>query len=108
MQELKHSDLLLELMEYAKGLGDKPSEAFTSERLFVALIDKIQSGKGGAESEELKTTKEIFCQAVPDLAAAREVLMARINVNTPGSGISVVYMGLKMHSGGREDEKAFS
>ena len=98
MQELKHSDLLLELMEYAKGLGNKPSEAFTSERLFVALIDKIQSGKGGAESEELKTTKEIFCQAVPDLAAAREVLMARINVNTPGSGISVVYMGLKMQT----------
>ena len=96
MQELKNSELLQELIEYSKGLGTKINPSFTAERLFVSLIDKIQSNNQEIDSEEFKAVKKLFEEAVVDFSYARDVLMGRINLNSAVTGYDVVYMGLKM------------
>lgn len=98
MQELKNSELLQELIEYSKGLGTKLNPSFTAERLFVSLIDKIQSNDQETISEEFSLAKKLFEEAVADLSYARDVLMERINMNSVVTGIDVIYMGLKMQN----------
>jgi hypothetical protein len=98
MQELKNSELLQELIEYSKGLGTKINPSFTAERLFVSLIDKIQSSNQEIDSEEFKAVKKLFEEAVVDLSYARDVLMERININSVVTGIDVIYIGLKMQT----------
>ena len=98
MIELKNSELLQELIEYSKGLGTRLNPSFTAERLFVSLIDKIQSKNQEIESKEFDAAKKLLVETVVDLSYARDVLMERINMNSVVTGIDVIYMGLKMQT----------
>ena len=92
MVGIKNSELLDQLIEASKKIGNVQNPPFTAERFLVALIDKINTSDTGRSCEELSTAAEVVEKAFTDPSAAREALFAYVCRENGSSFLDDLYM----------------
>ncbi len=79
MNEIKNSELLMQLIEAAKKIGDKKNPPLTAERYLVAIIDIINENSDKNSQGEYFALELVVKKCIKDFKAAREALMAYIS-----------------------------
>ena len=106
MSEIKASELLAQLIEDARKIGNKTNPPVTAERFIVAAIDRIS--KDSAGPGELGAVNELLNSSFTDLQKAREALLEYISEDKGFLVLGDLYMKKKMQEAYSLAEKAAS
>lgn len=97
MNEIKTSELLTQLIEKAKEIGNKENPPFTAERFVVALIDRITADScEDTKNEELVAAARIALRKIIRFDTAKEILLEYICRENNTSFLDDLYMKKKM------------
>ncbi len=75
MAEVKNSDLLDDLIEYAENLTEDQKKTVTAERYLVAVIDFVTEAKESELGEEGRAMKTLLSSKIRDLSSVRAYAM---------------------------------
>jgi len=96
MSKKQNSALLQELIEAAKGVGQKKNPPFTEERFVVALMNKIEETPEREMGVELKSARKYLEEHATDIAALKNALMAYIDDPKTQAFLDDLHMKKKM------------
>ncbi len=96
MARITPSELLSQLIDAAKAIGNKSGAPFTAERFLVAFIDKLASMPDNEKNEECREAEKLLGEMVPDAAAARAGLMSYICDDKNPTFMDDLYMKKRM------------
>ena len=90
MSELKYNELLSQLVEESKYVGNTRNPPFTAERFLVAIIDRIQ--KTEKPGVELMILSSMIRRSFGDVDVARKALLRYICNKSNATFIDALYM----------------
>ncbi len=91
MNDIRTSRFLLEVMAYAKTIGNTGNPPFTAERFLIALIDKCNNPEG-EKGEEWQAAEAVLRGMLPDLERAKKDLMDYVCAGSSTIFLDDLYM----------------